>query len=106
MRKMGSVFHSLCPRYSGTLTPLPLRLLGYGKPLPLAIEEINWMIVYAHMTGYYMHFHIPILFPDSGSVMCVDSVPVGTDHLVTVYNSGTVNNINTFRFSCFVSTCM
>ena len=24
----------LCLRYSGTLTPPPLRLLGYGKPLP------------------------------------------------------------------------
>ena len=31
---MGSAFHQLCPRYSGTLTPLPLRLLGYGTPLP------------------------------------------------------------------------
>ena len=28
-------FLQLCPRYSGTLTPLPLRLLGYGTPLPL-----------------------------------------------------------------------
>ena len=26
---MGSAFHQLCPRYSGILTPLPLRLLGY-----------------------------------------------------------------------------
>ena len=34
-RGMVSTFHQLCPRYSGTLTPLPLRLLGYGKPLPL-----------------------------------------------------------------------
>ena len=33
-RVMGSAFHQLCPRYSETLTPLPLRLLGYGKPLP------------------------------------------------------------------------
>ena len=31
---MSSAFHQLCPRYSGTLTPLPLRLLGYGKPSP------------------------------------------------------------------------
>ena len=32
---MDSAFHQLCPRYSGTLTPhCPLRLLGYGKPLP------------------------------------------------------------------------
>ena len=31
---MGSAFHQLCPRYSGALTLLPLRLLGYGKPLP------------------------------------------------------------------------
>ena len=30
---MGSAFHQLCPRYSGTLTSLPLRLLGYRKPL-------------------------------------------------------------------------
>ena len=27
---MGYAFHLLCPRYSGTLTPLHLRLLGYG----------------------------------------------------------------------------
>ena len=33
-RGMGSVIHLLFPRYSGPLTPLPLRLLGYGKPLP------------------------------------------------------------------------
>ena len=31
---MGSAIHQLSPRYSGTLTPLPLNLLGYGKPLP------------------------------------------------------------------------
>ena len=31
---MGSAFHQLCPRYSGTLTPRPLRLLSYGTPLP------------------------------------------------------------------------
>ena len=34
---MGSAFHQLCPRYSGTLTPLPLRLLGYGTPLPFTV---------------------------------------------------------------------
>ena len=27
-------FHLLCPRDSGTLTLLPLRLSGYGTPLP------------------------------------------------------------------------
>ena len=32
---MGSAFHQLCPIYSGTLTPLPLRLLDYGNALPL-----------------------------------------------------------------------
>ena len=30
-------FHQLCPRYSGTLPPLPLRLLGYGKHLSLPL---------------------------------------------------------------------
>ena len=34
-RGIGSAFHQLCPRYSGT--PLPLRLIGYGKPLPYPI---------------------------------------------------------------------
>ena len=34
---MGSAFHQLCPRYSGTLPPLPLRLSGYGKPLPVFV---------------------------------------------------------------------
>ena len=28
---MGSAFHLLCPRYGGTLTPLPLRVLAYGN---------------------------------------------------------------------------
>ena len=37
---MGSAFHQLCPRYSGTLTPLPLRLLGYGKPLPFTPSPV------------------------------------------------------------------
>ena len=37
---MGSAFHQLCPIYSGTLTPLPLRLLGYRTPLPLPYMEI------------------------------------------------------------------
>ena len=32
---MGSTFHQLCPRYSGTLTPTAPRVIGYGKPLPL-----------------------------------------------------------------------
>ena len=35
---MSSAFHQMCPRYRGTLTPIAptaLRLLGYGKPLPL-----------------------------------------------------------------------
>ena len=32
---MGSAFHQLCPRYSGTLTPIAPMALGYGKPLPL-----------------------------------------------------------------------
>ena len=32
-RGMGSAFHQLCWRYSGTLTPIALRLLGNGKPL-------------------------------------------------------------------------
>ena len=40
---------------------------------------------------------------DSPSVMCVDSVPVGTDHLVTVYSSTLGDNTNTFSFTCFVS---
>ena len=31
---LGSFFHQLCPRYRWSLTPLPLRLLDYGKPLP------------------------------------------------------------------------
>ena len=33
-RGMGSALHLLCPIYNGTLNPLPLWLLGYGKPLP------------------------------------------------------------------------
>ena len=37
---MGSAFHQLCPRYSGTLTPLPLRLLGYGTPLPFFTKNL------------------------------------------------------------------
>ena len=36
--------------------------------------------------------------------MCVDSVPVGNNIYVTVYNGldGSVDNTNTFRFSCLV----
>ena len=34
-RGMGSDFHHLHPRYSRPLTPLPLRLSGYGKTLLL-----------------------------------------------------------------------
>ena len=40
---MGSAFHQLCPRYSGTLTPLPLQLIGYEKPLPFYIVEFQWL---------------------------------------------------------------
>ena len=32
MRGIGFTFHLPCPRYSGPLTPLLLRQLGYGKP--------------------------------------------------------------------------
>ena len=31
---MGSAFHQLCPRYSGTLTPTAPTALSYGTPLP------------------------------------------------------------------------
>ena len=54
---MGSAFHQLCPRYSGTLTPLPLRLLGYGTPLPLPLVHRrlgpNLYVIYedAHLCG-------------------------------------------------------
>ena len=58
MREMGSVFHLLCLRYSGTLTPLPLRLLGKGKSLPLPIKEINWMSVCAHAGQLYAFSYI------------------------------------------------
>ena len=39
---MGSAFHQLCPRYSGTLTPppqLPLQLFDYGKPLAFIVYQ-------------------------------------------------------------------
>ena len=36
-RGMGSAFHQLCPRYSGTLTPTAPLLLDYGTPLPLLL---------------------------------------------------------------------
>ena len=37
-------------------------------------------------------------------MVCVDSVPVGNNIYVTVYNGldGSVDNTNTFRFSCLV----
>ena len=38
---MGPAFHQLCPGYSGTLTPTALRLLGYGRPLPLPFFFAN-----------------------------------------------------------------
>ena len=40
----------------------------------------------------------------SDTVMCFDSVPVGNNIYVTVYNGldGSVDNTNTFRFSCMV----
>ena len=47
---MGSAFHQLCPRYSGTLTPMPLRLLGYGTPLPLpfTLKKSNILYFFTH----------------------------------------------------------
>ena len=33
---MGFVFHLLCPRYNGPVSPTVLRLLGYEKSLPFA----------------------------------------------------------------------
>ena len=38
-RGISSAFHLLCRSNSGILTPLPLWLLGYGKPLPLPFSQ-------------------------------------------------------------------
>ena len=43
---MGSAFHQLYPRYTETITPLPLRLLGYGKLLPLPMVGFFWYLEY------------------------------------------------------------
>ena len=47
---------------------------------------------------------IAITISASDTVVCVDSVTVGNSIYVTVYNGldGSVDNINTFRFSCLV----
>ena len=49
-RRMGSAFHQLCPRYSGTQSPLPLRLRGYGKPSPLPVisNTNNSILIFYH----------------------------------------------------------
>ena len=36
---MGSAFHQLCPRYSGTLTPTAPTAISYGTPLPLPFKH-------------------------------------------------------------------
>ena len=43
---MDSAFHQLCPRYNGTLTQPPLRLLDYRKPLPFLpfrLHEVKYV---------------------------------------------------------------
>ena len=38
---MVTSFHQLCPKYSGPLTPIPKRLLGSGKLLPLVFMAVK-----------------------------------------------------------------
>ena len=47
---MGSAFHQLCARYNGLKSPLPLRLLGYGKPLhiPVISNTNNSILIFYH----------------------------------------------------------
>ena len=56
-RGMDSAFHQLCPGYCGTLTPLPLRLSGYGKPLPSQRAPSG-----AKMTSYRRRCQYDVIF--------------------------------------------
>ncbi|VDI66534.1 Hypothetical predicted protein [Mytilus galloprovincialis] len=40
------------------------------------------------------------LFSNEGVLQCVASIPSGSTSYISVYNPGTVDNINYFRFSC------
>lgn len=50
MRGMGSTFHPLCLRYSGSLTLLPLWLLAYRKPLPFLFQNKAYIIFDINIT--------------------------------------------------------
>ena len=68
---MGSAFHQLCPRYSGTLTPLPPRLLDYAKPLILLSFLFG---VFLHLNGSVfsnLYFGgLDLIFKVSGGLRC------------------------------------
>ena len=83
---MGSAFYLLCPGYSGTLSnPLPIRLLGYGKhlPLPSFTKRKNicnfFLVPYRCVTGGDFRFILcPIVRPSAKSGSC--------DNLKTVWS--------------------
>ena len=59
-----------------------------------------------HVVRFIPNNDYTIPFSASDTVWCVDSVPVGDDNFVTVYNALDVatDNVNTYRFSCLVSS--
>ena len=48
-------------------------------------------------------FIIDILFSEEGVVYCINTVISGSTFYTTVMNPGTVDEVNTFRFTCYVS---
>ena len=58
---------------------------------------------------YMINLQYTHLFPATDTVWCVDNVPTGGTNYVMVYNGGesetTIDNINIFRYACFVSHC-
>ena len=49
---MGSAFHQLCPRYSGTLTPTALKAIRLWETFTLTVHKI---LILAGKTGLRLH---------------------------------------------------
>ena len=71
---MGFAFHQLCPRYSGTLPPLPLRLFGYGKLLPF--------LTFLSVSGLLFSLVIFLLIPKDKSSVWSNFVLQSLKHFI------------------------
>ena len=75
------------------------------RSLLVQIYNVDFFM-YSYSGSAIYIWHAITFLSVSPTVWCIDSVPVGGDNYVTLYNGNDVasdiDNVNTFRFSCMV----